>query len=156
LQLTAADQPVVQPDGGKGSYIAGLLSLDFVDPGTGARADGHLTVAEMQQSRIEDVLKARASLDANVQLHLAAAVAGSTHFPRFESDFGFRWKYDTSTPATNGVQSLGFTNVRVSLSDFISSTVAPLLQKIDTALPPFKGIAEALGKPLPVISDLVG
>src|SRR5262249_45253009 len=38
LQLTAADQPVSQPDGGKGSYLAGLLTLALVDPRTAARA----------------------------------------------------------------------------------------------------------------------
>src|SRR5262249_46537149 len=78
------------------------------------------------------------------------------HFPSFEADFGFQWPYHPDTPATNCVQELGFHNVRVNLSDFIRSTVAPLLQKIDTALSPFKDIAAALGQPLPVISDLVG
>src|SRR5262249_23470781 len=43
LQLTATDTPVPQPDGGKGSYLAGLLSLDLVDR-LRARADGRLTV----------------------------------------------------------------------------------------------------------------
>ena len=51
----------------------------WIDPGVGTRADGHLTVAEMQQSRIQDVLKAHASLTADVEFHLA--LARMTHNP---------------------------------------------------------------------------
>src|SRR5262249_15562652 len=70
--------------------------------------------------------------------------------------FGLTYSYDTNTPAANGVHSLGFTNVHLSLTDFIVNTVRPLLDKVHTALQPFEKVAEALGKPLPVISNLVG
>jgi Ca2+-binding RTX toxin-like protein len=157
LELTATDKPITQPDGGKGSFLSGLLSLDLVDPGTGTKQDGHLTVAEMEAARLGDVLKPRIDLDANIQLHLSAGVGNNINFPRIETDFALVWQFDnTASPAANGVQQLGFTNVEVSLGQFVDQAIAPLLSNVEKVLGPVKGIAEVLDTRLPVISDLVG
>jgi Ca2+-binding RTX toxin-like protein len=155
LDFTMTDSfAVVQPDGGHGSFFAGNFSLDLIDPGTLTRNDGHLTLAEMQSAKIGDVLKARMDIDANLQFHLAADVSS---FPAFQADFEFVYQFDTAgSPAQNGVQKLGFNNVRVNVGEFITSTIQPVLERIGKVLEPIAPIANALGKPLPVISDLLG
>jgi Ca2+-binding RTX toxin-like protein len=152
LKFTATDTPVVQPDGGLGSYVSGILSLDLIDPGTGTQADGRLTLGELQSASLDDVLKTKVDLDANVQLKLTASL-GSSNFPRVESDFKFQWKYHTGA-ADNGVQTVGFQNVRVNLGDFITNTLGPILNSVGKALSPFKTIADALTTPIEFLKGL--
>src|SRR5262249_42044319 len=122
LKFTATDMPVVQPGGGLGSYVSGLLKLDLVVPGTGTHHAGRLTPAEMESAaHIEDVLVPRVALNADVQFHLVANVGSNPHFPHMEADFDFGWQYDTNSPATNGVHRLGFNNVRMNLTDFVNN-----------------------------------
>ena len=154
LEFTVSDSSsVTQPDNGHGSFFNGNFKLDLVDPGTGTKQDGHLTIAEMQSAKIEDVLKSRLDLDANVQLHLAADVSS---FPAFQADFEFVYQFDTgASPAQNGVQRLGFNNVRVNVGDFITSQIRPILDRIHSVLGPIVPIAERRQKPIPVLADLL-
>lgn len=155
LEFAVTDSfDVIQPDGGRGSYIQGLLSLDLIDPGVGTKADGHLTLAEFQSAKVGDVLKPRIHLDANVQLQLAADVGA---FPAFQSNFELVYKFDTTAiPANNGIQKLGFNNVRVNVGDFFNKSIVPVLSQVERVLSPLVPVANALTTPLPIISDLAG
>ncbi len=155
LEFTVTDSvDVVQPDGGRGSYFQGLLSLDMLDPGVGTKADGHLTLSEFQTAKIGDVFKPIVNLDANVQLQLAADVGT---FPAFQSNFELVYKFDTSAiPSQNGLKKLGFNNVRVHVGDFFNKSILPVLTQVERVLSPLVPVANALTTPLPVISDLAG
>ena len=109
----------------------------------------------MQSHNLDDVLKPHVDLDANVQLHLTSSVTSSANFPHLEADFRLVWMYHTGG-ANNGVQALGFDNVRLNLGEFVSRTITPLLQDINSTLKPLLPIAQVLGTPLPVLSDLAG
>jgi hypothetical protein len=144
LKFAATDQ---------GSYFRGELSLDLRDPGTGTDADGRLTLGELQAAQLDQALTSNVELDARVQLKLTASLGDDPNFPRVESDFRFIWKNHTGA-ADNGVQTIGFENVRLNLGEFISNTLGPVLDSVQKALSPFKKIADALTEPIDFLKDL--
>ncbi len=147
LQLSATDS-ATDP-----THFTATLTVDLLDP----NGDGRLTLAEMTgASSISEVVTARLSGEAEVNLHLAA---GTTHpsLPSIEADFHLLWQFDTNDPSLAGeIQSLEFSDVKINLGQFVNNLVEPVLSKVQMALGPVMPVIDALTSPVPVISDLAG
>ncbi len=147
LQLTAADS-ATDP-----THFTAMLTVDVLDP----NADGRLTIAEIANaSRVSDIVAARLSGEAEVNLHLTA---GTTHpaLPSIEADFHLLWQFDTSDPSLAGeIQAIEFNDVKINLGSFVNNVIEPVLAKIETALWPVMPVIDALTARVPVISDLAG
>ena len=87
--------------------------------------------------------------NANLNLHLAATLGGNTNLPHVSTDFYFNWSLD---PTAADPDTLGFSNVTLDLGGFIDS----IISEIDSVLGPIEPLAEVLGTPLPVLSQLAG
>jgi Ca2+-binding RTX toxin-like protein len=147
LQLSATDS-ATDP-----THFTATLSVDLLDP----NGDGRLTMAEISAATsVEQVVTARLSGEAEVNLHLSASTA-QPQLPSIEADFHLLWQFDTSDPSLAGViQDLRFSDVKINLGQFVNQIVEPVLAKVELALGPVMPVIDALTTRIPVLSDLAG
>ena len=150
LQLTATDS-ATNP-----THFGANFSVDLKDPNN----DGKLTAAELAAGpALSDIVKAKLTAQANVNLHLVGGFGAGSSFPTISTDFGLNWAF-SNTPTDAPDASFGskptvsFTNVKLNAGEFFSRFAKPILDNVQKVLGPIQPVIDILTAPLPVLSDI--
>ena len=152
FQVDATDDPTAP------SHLTGQIVVNLIDPSS----DGRLTLGELSSlSSFTQIVDARFSGFADINLKLRASFGGSADFPNINADFNLDWNFlnsSTSASAFGGNSSpvLALNNVTIDAGQAISKFLGPILTTIDDILQPIEPILDFLNAPLPVVTDLLG
>jgi 6-phosphogluconolactonase (cycloisomerase 2 family) len=144
------------------ALLSGTFFINVTDPeGTASKDNSRLTLSEILAGpKLSSVFNAGFQVLATVDLHLQASFDSGTLFPSIATDFHLDWSFTASTDGTTNLKGdvphIQFNNVTMSLGQFLSNFVAPILQQVKTYLDPIKPIVDALRARIPVLSDLAG
>ncbi|MDB5319040.1 MAG: cya 2, partial [Phycisphaerales bacterium] len=150
LQLQATDS-ATNP-----THFGANFSVDLKDPNN----DGKLTAAELAAGpALSDIIKAKLTAQANVNLHLVASFGAGAAFPTISSDFALSWSFTNApTDAPDGSfgskPTVAFTNVQLNAGEFFSRFAKPILDNVQKVLAPIQPVIDILTAPLPVLSDI--
>jgi hypothetical protein len=155
----------VDGDGQAPSWFHGAFSVDVEDV---FGSDSRLTLAEMcllspgaagcDDVDLSDVIDARLDATADVNLTLVVSFdsdVANANFPKLLADLNLGWSFSSDDPdLSGGKPSVAFNNVRLDIGSFLTSFVAPIIEKIDTVLKPIRPVIQVLTRRLPVLSDI--
>lgn len=79
--------------------------------------------------------------------------------PKFRTDFRLDWDLSGASPTAaaanlGGVPRVSFNKVSIELGSLVSNTITPIVKTIQQMTGPIQPIFDALGAPLPVLSDV--
>ena len=155
LQLDVNDDP------SDPSEFTGQFTVDLRDNGTIAD-NNRLSLTEiLSASSFDDVVDARFTANADINLQFITSFGGDANFPSIRGDFVFTWAFDSVDPRAppdefGGAPEIGFENVQLSLGEFFSEFIAPILETIQDIVGPIQPVIDILSARLPVLSDLAG
>ncbi|HEX8913476.1 MAG TPA: DUF4347 domain-containing protein, partial [Humisphaera sp.] len=146
-----------------------LNSADYEpgDPITADESENRLTLSELSQTPLADVVKLKLNAEAVVNLSLILKVSDNANIPRLTADFNLDWRTDSKVPPPNPFQTsdeekadlvpeVGVNNIRLDLGSFLTKLIKPIAGKIDGALKPIDPLLNALNTKIPVISSIAG
>jgi hypothetical protein len=104
---------------------------------------------------------------ADVNLTLTANFGNPTsdsryEFPSIATDFYLHWGFDNTATGADAAVNQGaaptvqFNKVRVSLGEYLSRAIEPIVTDVQTALAPLKPVMDVLNARIPGLSDLAG
>jgi len=142
--------------------IIGFLDMDAT-PNTAGGTTGlsaNLTL-DVQSPTSDSIVVANPRLggSADINLTLTGSFNSAARYqvPSIATDLQMHWDFDGGDPtkgALGAEPSVNFNNVRVSLGQFLSNMVAPLVEDVKVAVGPIMPIIELLNARLPGVSDL--
>ncbi|QRM33119.1 putative Ig domain-containing protein [Microvirga sp. VF16] len=116
----------------QGSSLSGSFAVDIKD------GDGKLRLSELGN----DVLDARVSGNANLDLHLSSDM-GAASLPKMSTDLAVAWAFSanlvnpTDTNSNFGsVPTVAFNNVQYDFGTFVEDFIRPILDQLDLVLQP--------------------
>src|SRR5262249_9234444 len=134
------------------------VAVDVKDP---VGSNNRLTFQDLSSSGLNlgDVLTARLTGAADVNLNGRASFAGSAVFPSILTDFHLGWTFANVDTASNtfdfgGKPDVVFKNIKLDLGSFFSQFITPVLGEVKDALRPLQPILDVLTARLPVFSDI--
>ena len=140
LQLEAKDHPATP------SKFKGAFGIDLKDPS----GDGKLTYGEFSGGvNFGDVIAAKLSATADVNLKTVVSFGGNTAFPTLRADLnldlGFA-NFDTGdgTQPAGGIPHLAFNHIQLDFGTFISNFLKPIVGRIQDVLKPLKPVIDIL------------
>ena len=159
LRIDVADN-ALQP-----SRLAGTFAIDLVDPSDDPLDpddDDQLSFLDLASvAEFSDVVSARFTATADVNLHLATSFLADARFPTISADFHLDWAFDNANPGGNpagfgGRPHVVFSNIKLPIAEFFDRFAGPILGQIQDLIEPIQPLIEFLTDPLPVISELPG
>ncbi len=127
-------------------------------------AGGHhkewFTAAELAAGpALSDLVKAKLTANADVNLHLVASFGGSANFPTITSDFALHWAFQNAPMESpdnsfGGKPTVAFNNVQLNAGEFFGNFAKPILDNVQKVLKPIQPVIDILTTKLPVLSDL--
>jgi hypothetical protein len=142
-----------EDDGTDPSLFAGTFTIDLLSPHASGPAAGRLTLADVQGGLTDGALAAgRLSASARLRLKIAASFSEEASFPRLRWDLAVDWTFSPGQPdLTGGVPAIAFNNVQLSLGEFFSRFVQPILEVIQSVSGPLQPLVDVLGRKLPLL-----
>ena len=144
--------------------VVGFLKVDAA-PTPGAaptRLTANLTL-DVRGGGAVQIANPRLAGGADINLTLTGSFtdnpAVTYQIPSIATDFQMHWAFNGGDPR-NGRANLGaeptvnFNNVRVSMGQFLSSMVGPIVEDLQTALKPLQPVLAVLNYRIPGLSDL--
>jgi hypothetical protein len=134
---------------------------------TADESENRLTLTELNQAELSDVIKLKLNAEAVVNLSLTLKVSDNANIPRLTADFNLDWRSDSKVPPPNPFQQsdqekldlipeVGINNIRLDLGSFLTKLIKPIAEKIDSTIKPIDPLISALQTKIPVISDIAG
>ncbi|MEX2187724.1 MAG: hypothetical protein WD875_13050, partial [Pirellulales bacterium] len=149
LQLNVTDDPT-DP-----SHFSGVFTVDLADPGTQA-ADGRLSLSELRGASAGDIIDARLTAVADVNLPFVTSISGSDLLPKLRGEFNLDWQFNNADPTGSGgfgnVPGVAFNNLQFDAGSFISDLFGSTLGRIQQVLSPMKPVVDVLSFQIPALN----
>ncbi|MEX2188872.1 MAG: right-handed parallel beta-helix repeat-containing protein [Pirellulales bacterium] len=159
LRVDVEDDPTMP------SRLTGSFAIDLMDPidnPLDPDDDDQLSILDLASvGELSDVVNARFSAMADVNLRLATSFVTDARFPSISADFHLDWTFLNANPSGNPA-ALGnrphvvFSNITLPIAEFFDHFAGPILGQIKDLIEPIQPLIKFLTDPLPVISDLPG
>ncbi|MFA6718013.1 MAG: LEPR-XLL domain-containing protein, partial [Prevotella sp.] len=116
--------------------------------------NGKLTGAAIPAISPSLTYDALVDIDAGVTLGIVTDLGDdSPSFPNLTADFKLTWAWN-KLPHSQGLNTLGFSDIKMDMGAFISKVLGPIVKKIQTVTAPMQPIIDFLTTPFPVLKDL--
>jgi len=143
------DTKPIERNGEKKAYSARADADVYLDLGK-----GDLTGAAIPAISPTLSFDALVNINAGVTLGIITDLGDdSPSFPNLTADFELMWTTGIAG-YTDGLQSLGFSEIKMDMGTFISKVLGPIVTKIQAVTEPMQPIINFLTTPFPVLKDL--
>ena len=154
LQIDAQDRFVEHPEAQR-TNVGGTFSVDLR-----GGSDGKLTLAEMASLSFTEIVQAKFTGGAHIDLDLRTTLSGSRALPSLTAEFLFDWQFDSADTlagsAFGNEPTLEFRNVYLDAGDAINNIVGPILKDFVDVIQPIAIALDLLTTPIPFVSEVVG
>ncbi|MDX6273890.1 MAG: hypothetical protein QOJ92_1100 [Frankiales bacterium] len=142
--------------------FSGTFSIDLetADPGSNCitgcsvHADRQLTLAQITNGNLSDIVKVALTAQVRIDLDLKADL-GTSVLPGIGAEFVLAWDWTSDAPSdVSNLTELGFKNVSINPGAFLNGVLGKIIGEIADIYKPIKPVIDTIMAPLPVLSDL--